>query len=90
MREWKKGRGDCISPNGQNSQYGQRSDRPGKRKRPVSSRHTDHYFRRALFYALLILCTVFQSSHDNPGQLRVAARKAGENAKYDQARKICQ
>ena len=78
MREWKKGRhrGDCISPNGQNSDgpiqcgvsycgqcrvssdyyYGQHSDRPGKRKRPVSSEHTDHYFRRTtLFYAFNLL-----------------------------------
>ena len=49
MRDWKKGErraGDCISPNGQwnESQY------CGKRKRPVSSQHTGHYFRRTLFY----------------------------------------
>ena len=49
MRDWKKGErraGDCISPNGQlnESQY------CGKRKRPVSSQHTGHYFRLTLFY----------------------------------------
>ena len=60
-----------------NYNYGQPSDRPGKRKRPVSSQHTDHYFRRcALLYPLYFQSCAelenFQSSQDNPRKLRVA------------------
>ena len=52
--------------------YGQHSDRPGKRKRPVSSQHTDHYFGRTLFCHVLSEFENIQSARDNPEQLRVA------------------